>query len=130
MVQAILRLYSYVFHLILSLFLLGLGTVAALSDNTTFELPMLPWSGEELTCWLLGLGAIGLVSVVLASRGKMRVVFLLWALVAFGLMGRGIFASNYQFDGVEEFRWALFLLTGFAAAALGAWSRFRQPIGR
>lgn len=130
MVQAILRLYSYVFQFLISLFLLALGLVAALSDNTTFEIDMLPWSGSDLKCALLVLGGFGILSTVLAFRGKLRFLFLIWTLIATGLLIRGIFASSHQFDGESEFKWALFLLSGVAATVLGAWSRFRQPAGR
>jgi uncharacterized membrane protein HdeD (DUF308 family) len=130
MVQAILRLYSYGFQLLISLAFLGLGTVAALSDNTTFDIEMLPWSGDALQNALLLLGAFGVLSVVLAFKGKLRILFVAWTLGTVFLLGRGIFASGYRFEDESEFKWALFLLTGLLATVLGAWSRFRQPLPR
>jgi hypothetical protein len=130
MVQTILRLYSYAFQLLISLFLFGLGLVGALSENTGFEIAMLPWSGKELWASLLILGGFGLLSTVLAFRGKLTFLFLMWTLGTVYLLGRGIFASGHQFDGEEEFKWALFLLSGVVSTVLGAWSRFKQPAGR
>lgn len=130
MVQAILRLYSYAFQILLSLILLALGTVAMLSDNAGFEIDFLPWSGKDLKMALLLLGATGLVSAVLAFKGKLRILFLLWTLGTVYLFGRGIFASSHQFDGESEFKWALVLLAGVIVTVIGAWSRFKHPIGR
>lgn len=130
MVQAILRFYSYAFQLLISVILLAVGTVAILSDNKTFEIDLLPWSGNELKYSLVVLGAFGLLSTVLAYKGKLKFLFLMWTLGTVYLLGRGIFASGHQFDGDTEFKWALFLLSGVLATVLGAWSRLKQPAGK
>ncbi|MBM3753885.1 MAG: hypothetical protein FJW38_07895 [Acidobacteria bacterium] len=126
MVQAIVRLFSYAFHLLLSLAALGVGLVAALSDNTTFQFEFLPWSGKELQNWLLALGAIGLVSVALAFKGKVKFLFLAWSVVAAGLIARGIFLSGYRFEGEADFKWALGILGCALISAWGAWNRARR----
>ena len=69
MLGMLLRLYSYLFGLILSLFALGLAAVAIMSDGGRLNLEMLPWKGQTLTFWLLGIGIAGLVSVGLALLG-------------------------------------------------------------
>jgi hypothetical protein len=130
MVQAILRFYSYGFQLLISLICLALGLVATLSENSTFEIDLLPWSGKELRVSLLILGAFGLLSTFLAFKGKLRFLFVMWTLGTTYLLGRGIFASGHQFEGDTDFKWALFLLSGVIATVLGAWSRFKQPVGR
>ena len=130
MVQAILRFYSYGFQILISLICLALGTVATLSDNAGFEIDLLPWSGKELRYSLLILGAFGLLSTVLAFKGKLRFLFVMWTFGTFYLLARGIFASSHVFEGESEFKWALFLLSGVMATVLGAWSRFKQPAGR
>jgi len=130
MVQTILRFYSYVLQLLVSLAALALGVVAAMSENKTFEIDMLPWSGSELRTWLLGIGIVGAASTYLAFKGKYRILFLLFALGTTFLLGRGIFASSHQFDGDTEFKYALGILAAFLLSVYGAWSRFRQPVGR
>lgn len=130
MVQALLRYYSYGFQLLISVFLLGLGLVGALSDNAGFEIDMLPWSGKQLTTSLMILGGFGALATILAFRGKLTFLFLMWTAGTVFLLGRGIFASGHTFDGESEFKWALFLLVGLVATVLGAWSRFKQPAGR
>lgn len=126
MVQAILRFYSYVFQAIISLGALGVGAVAAMSDNTTFQFEFLPWSGKELQNWLIALGVIGLASVVLAFKGKLKFLFLAWTVVVTALVARGIFLSGYRFEGESDFKWALAFLAGVLATVLGAWSRARR----
>ena len=130
MVQALLRFYSYGFQLLISLILLALGLVATLSDNTGFEIDFLPWSGKDLKTALLVLGACGLVSILLAIKGTLRFPFVLWTLAIVYLLGRGIFASPHRFEGESDFKWALGLLAGVLLTVCGAWSRFKQPLGR
>ena len=130
MVQALLRFYSYGFQLLISLILLALGLVATLSDNTGFEIDFLPWSAKDLKTALLVLAACGLVSILLAIKGTLRFPFVLWTLATVYLLGRGIFASPHQFEGESSFKWALGLLAGVLLTVCGAWSRFKQPLGR
>lgn len=130
MVQALLRFYSYLLHVLVSLFALGVGLVAALSENKSFTITMLPWSDSTLQTALLLMGVVGLISVYLAFQGKIRILFLLWTVVTAGLLARGIFLSSYEFSGQSEFQWALCGLLAFLIAVYGAWSRFRQPLAR
>jgi hypothetical protein len=130
MVQAILRVYSYIFHILLAVASLALSTVAAMSEHASLDIPFFPWSGESLVKWLFALGFLGLFSVYAAWKGILRVIFLLWTVVVAGIVARGIFASGHQFEGVEDFRWALFFLLGVLATILGAYSRVRQPLGK
>src|SRR5258708_37142318 len=103
MIQAILRLYSYVFHLLLALASLGAGTVGALSANTSFQTDFFPWTGRELANWLIALGITGILSLILAVQGKLRFLYLLWAFAVTFLVTRGIFASGYRFAGESRF---------------------------
>ncbi|MBI2689694.1 MAG: hypothetical protein HYX27_25580 [Acidobacteria bacterium] len=130
MVQAILRLYSYLVQLIVSLLCIGVASVAYLSENKSFEIDMLPWSGTELRTWLFTLGILGSASVLLAYKGKLRILFLLWTLFTTVLIARGIFTSGHVFDGEADFKLALYILAGVALTVAGAWSRFRQPVRR
>jgi len=121
----LLRIFSYLYELILSLFVLGLALVAILSGSG-LHLAMLPWTGRTLTHWLLGGGVAGLLSVALALAGKLRFLFLLFSLAVFGLMVRGYFLGAYAFSGKDEFRMAVWMTLGALFAILGAWSQFRR----
>ena len=126
MIGALFRIFSYLFHLGLSLFLLGLGLVAIGSSSHTLNLGMLPWKGSALTYFLLASGAGGLLSLLLAWFGKLRFLFLIHALVAFGMMFRGYFLTGYTFAGKDEFRMAIWLTLSALMAIPGAWSQFRK----
>lgn len=119
-----LRFYSYIYHLALALFLLGLSIVALISSNT-LRLPMLPWSGSELNQWLLWGSLLGIVSVVLAVTGIFRFLFPLWALVVLILMVRGYLLQPYPFSGPDAFTQALWLIAGALLAFIASLTLFR-----
>jgi hypothetical protein len=110
-----LRFYSYLYHLGLALFLFGLSTVALLSSNT-LKMPILPWTGAELTQWLFWGSIVGLISVGLAITGIFRYLFPLWALVVLVLLVRGYILQPIPFASTDEFQNAM-LLTGGALLA-------------
>ena len=119
----LLRLYSYLYHLVLSLFLIGLGIVAY-SSGTTLSLGMLPWEGEKLTQALLALGVIGLVCIFGAITGLFRWLFPIWTLVICILMVRGFFLGSYSFSGADQFKGAVWLTIGALGAFLSSLSLF------
>jgi hypothetical protein len=128
------RIYSYLYHLILALFLVGIATVAIVSHlqahphegGGNLTLGMLPWKGHTLVHWILGAGLFGLLSIMLAWIGKLRFLFLLYSLAVFGMMFRGYFLGGYVFGGKDEFRMAIWLTVGALVAIIGAWSQFRR----
>jgi len=117
--------FSYLFHGLLTLFLLGISVVA-LSSGQPLQLEMLPWQGQTLTWWLLGAALAGLASVILAIGRKWRPLFLLWSLAVLAMMARGFFFSHYYFTGPPEFHRALYLTAGALIAAFGAWFQARR----
>lgn len=123
---ALLRIFSYLFHLMLSGFLLGISSLAAMSGQHNLRLDMLPWTGEDLTWWLMVLSLFGLLSVVLAVFGKLRILFATWATVALVLIVRGYFFSPYTFSGPEEFKFAGLLTLGALLAFIGSLTQFRR----
>jgi hypothetical protein len=125
-IGVLLRIYSYLFHLALALLLLGISVVAMASRSHTLNLGMLPWKGTTLTHWLFGAGVVGLLSIVLAWTGKLRFLFLLYAVAVFGMLVRGYFLSGYSFSGKDEFRFAIWLTAGALVAVFGAWSQVRK----
>jgi hypothetical protein len=119
----LLRVFCYVFHTILSLAMLALGTLAVQSNVTDMKLETLPWSGVELNHWLIGLGLTGLLCVVLAVTGKVRFLLALWAILALGMIVRGVFFNSaVTFSGREDFHNWLLLVSGAVLAALGSLS--------
>ena len=80
-ITAILRFISYLYHGLLALVLLALGTVLTIAGaGDRVRLTMLPWTGSTAV-WAVLLGGIfGLLTVILAIRGKLRPLFFLWAL--------------------------------------------------
>ncbi len=130
MIGALLRIYSYLYHLALAFFLFGLSLVAIASQSHSLNLGMLPWKGSELTYWLFGAGLLGIVSVLLAMVGKLRFLFLLYAIAVFGIMFRGYFVSGYSFGDKDAFRMAIWLTAGALLAIFGALSQFRKKRGK
>src|ERR1035441_2828436 len=148
-----MRVFSYLFHGLLTLFLLAISVVAW-SSGQPLQLEMLPWQGQMLTYWLLcaalvGLASVilaicrrwrsqmltywllcaalvGLASVILAICRRWRPLFFLWSLAVLATMARGFFFSHYYFAGLPEFRGALYLTAGALIAALGAWFQWRR----
>jgi hypothetical protein len=115
----LLRLYSYLFHLILSLFLIGISIVA-ISSGKALTLKMLPWEGDSLNRWIMGLGIVGLICVFLAVTGIFRWIFPLWTLFVFGMMLRGFFLTPYDFGGESNFKGAAWLTFGAFGAFLSS----------
>lgn len=116
----VLRTYSYLYHLILSLFLFGLAMLTLAGGQHNLHLGMLPWSGIELTHWVLVLGISGLLATALAVTGIFRFVFPLWCLVVVILMIRGFFLSTFTYSGPDQFRSVVWLVIGAAVAFLAS----------
>ena len=120
----ILRVFSYLYHLVLCLFLLGVSTVAISSSNV-LKMPMLPWSGAELNYWLLWGSLAGLVSLILAITGIFRFLFPLWALIVLVLMVNGFLIKPYTFEGTTSFYSVLALIGAALLAFLGSLTLLR-----
>jgi hypothetical protein len=123
--RALMRVFSYLFHGLLTLFLLGLALVA-LSSGQPLQLEMLPWQGQPLSWWLLGGALAGLASVMLAIRRKWRGLFFIWSLAVLVIIVRGFFFSRYYFTGPPEFHRALYLTAAALVALFGAWFQLRR----
>jgi hypothetical protein len=118
-----LRLYSYLYHFVLALFLLGLALVALFSSNT-LKIPILPWQGQETTQWLLWGSILGIVSIVLAVTGIFRFLFPLWAFTVFCLLVYGYILKPVPFAGPDDFRNSMLLTLGALIAFLASLTLF------
>ena len=120
-----MRIYSYLFHGLLALFLLLISAVA-LWSGTELHLAMLPWSGMTGTYILLGGALFGLLCMVLALKGTLRFLFFLWSLAVFVLMVKGYYLSPYSFGDMSGFKTASLLTVGALLAIFGAWFQMRR----
>ncbi|MGO9260846.1 MAG: hypothetical protein ACLQU1_31740 [Bryobacteraceae bacterium] len=126
-VKTLLRLFSYLFHGLLALFLIAVSGLALASGAPSLRLDMLPWTGSTLAYVVFAGAALGLVTLLLALGSKWRILFLIWSLAVAVLLVRGYFFSGYRFQegGVST---ALGLTAGSLLAVLGAWFQlFRRP---
>jgi hypothetical protein len=120
----ILRVYSYLYHLVLCLFLIGISVVAMTSSNV-LSLPMLPWKGADLTTWLFWGSLAGLLSIVLAVTGIFRFLFPIWAAAVLFYMVRGYLVLPYTFSGKTDFYSTLWMIGGAFLAFLASLTLLR-----
>ncbi len=117
-IKFLLRVYSYLFHLALTLFLSGTGLLGWYAGTGSFSFGMIPWwTGQTLAKILALAGLAGLVAVLLAVRGKFKILFTLWTTTVLVAVVWGFFLSNYTFEGADGFKEALC----FTAATTFAW---------
>lgn len=120
LIEWLLRLYAFLFHLPLALFFLGVSLVAAISGLHNLRFDMLPWTGKELTYSILAISLTGLLFMLLAARGKLKPLFAVYALYVFGQTVYGVFLSRYWIGSEEDMRWALAFTLGAFGAVMGA----------
>ena len=122
----LLRLYSYLYHLILALILLAISGVAIASDIHMLNLAMFPWRGDQLIHWVFYGSLAGLAAIALAVTGVFRYLFPVWTLIVFGMMARGFLFLPYAFTGKDEFYAVLALIAGALGAFLGSLTLFKS----
>jgi len=123
MFKVIMRIFSYLYHLVLGLFLLAVGTLAMFGSNTTLAIDVLPWEDPNLTYVIFFGSLIGLLSLFLAVRVKTRILFRLWSLIVFGLLVYGYFFAKYTFIHMDHFRDVALLTLGALLALCGSWTK-------
>jgi len=127
--KALTRIYSYLFHLGVIVIMLALSGLALAAGIPKLQLGMLPWSGPTLITVLLLGGLAGLVSLILAWRGSLRFLFLLWSLAVAAILIKGYIFSNYRFE-TPGWGNAKYLIVGSLLAIPGAWLQFRRQVER
>jgi hypothetical protein len=125
-VKTLLRLFSYMYHGLLALFLLLVSTVALATGATSIHLDMLPWSGATLTWVLLAASLFGLAAVLLAITRTVSVPFFLWNLVVAAMLLRGYVFSSFRFAAGAGVHTAIYLMLGSWLALVGAWFALRS----
>jgi len=116
--HALMRFYSYLFTLFVSGFLTGFGVLAYLSGLHNWKIDSFIWTGKDLSAAMLGLGLIGIASVVLAFFNVFRYLLPLVALAILGLTIYGFFYQGYRFADADAFQGTI----GFAVGALGSFA--------
>ena len=86
---------------------------------------MLPWQGDTLERAVFVGGIIGLVTVLLAMRGVLRILFLIWSFLVLVMLLKGYIFSGYKFQP-NEFRTALYLIAASFLALFGAWFQLQR----
>ncbi len=123
-VKTLMRIFSYVFHGLLALFMLGLSILAIAGNSHTLHVAVLPWSGAALTYWLFGGALVALLSIFLAVKGVLRPLFFVWSLIVLVMLVRGFVFSPYDFDG--SVKTETLLMVGALLALAGAWFQMRR----
>ena len=119
-VKALLRFFSYLYHGLFALIMTILGALLAIAHGEqSVRLEMLPWTDHALIHVLLFGGIFGMLTVILAIRGKLRPLFFLWAVLVTFYLIKGYFLGGYRFTP-EEFKNVVYLVIGALVALLGA----------
>lgn len=114
-----LRVYSFVFHLTLSTFLLGV-TLLDYRSHQTINLDILPFTNDNLLRDTLLLSLAGIGCTLLALSARFKFVFVVWTIVAWYLMLKWFFLTGYIFDDARQSRGAVWLSFGALGAFFGA----------
>lgn len=130
--KGLLRIFSYLFGGVLSLFALAISVMSVRSGEE-LNLGFLPWTGKPLSYWVLGLALLGLVTLVMALRGSVRALYFLWNLGVLVLLVKGLFLSGYRFlGGGVNFKAGILLILAVLLATLGSipWPQKPGPVRR
>ncbi len=119
-IKALLSFLSYVFHGLLCLILFAMSGLAMAAGAQTLQLGMLPWTGSTLLYVVFFGAMLGLVTVLLAIKGRLRPLFFVWSLGVTLLLLKGYIFSGYHFSP-GEFSTVMYVIVGSVIALLGAW---------
>ena len=125
LLRMLLRVFSFLYHSALTIFLLAVSGLALSSGSIRLNLKMLPWTGDTLIFVLFFGSLLGLLAMILALGGRMRFLFFLWSVAIAILLTKGYVFSGYGFAH-GEVKTAGCLLLGAWLSVIGAW----PPPGR
>lgn len=126
MLKVIMRIFSYLYHLVLGIFLCIVGLIAVFGGRVKLSLEMLPWQDPTLKYVVLFGGLLALGSLALVLWAKSRILFRLWTVAVFVLLTYGYFLTRYGFKDSDQFRNAVLFTLGALIAMLGAWTKVRK----
>jgi hypothetical protein len=127
---AVLRIYSVIFHLVLSSFLLALPAVCFV-QHKPFNLDLLPFDYPDMTRGAVIIGGVGLACTLLSLTRPFKFVFVIWTFAAVYLMLKWFFLSPDSSIPITEQHGAALLTFGAIGAFFGAaWgARMRRRLG-
>jgi hypothetical protein len=128
-VKTLLRLFAYLYHGLLALFLLLAAALALASGSASagaLHLDMLPWSGAALAWILLAASLFGLIALLLAIARRGAALFFLWSLLVAAMLLKGYVFSGFRFAPGVGVRTAIYLILGSWLALVGAWFAVRR----
>ena len=120
--RGLLRVYSWIFEALLCLLGIGVAIVSlTVGRPDPVQIDWLPWSAGALPAWLIGLGILGLLFVLLAILGRLRILLFLFAAAIFALLTKGLFFTTSSFDGPAGGRTSVLVVIAAFIAFVGAW---------
>ena len=127
LLRHVLRWYSYLFHFLLALFLLGIGIVVTQSPGFDVRIGFLPLKSEEIVPVFITTAIIGIITILLAVTRLFPYAFPVYALIVLVQSFRWLlFLNGATFSGREEFEGALWLLAGIFGAFLSSLTVLKQ----
>lgn len=126
-IKALLRVFSYLYHALLALFLLAVSVLALASGPGALHLGMLPWKGATLAWILLAGSLVGLAAVVRAIRRTRAGLLFLWSVVVAVVLLKAYVFSAYRFATGAGVQAAGCLVLGSWLALTGAWFALSRP---
>lgn len=127
MFQKLLRIYSYLFAIASSCAYLALG-LAPRFLGSPLSMDNMPWKGEDLSNWLLGVGVFGLGSTAAAVTGsRLRFLLPIYSFIQVYITIKGNFLGAHSFDGASDFQRTLALSAGSVVAALASLLQLKKP---
>ena len=127
-IKALMSFLSYVFHGLLCLILFAVSCLAMAAGAQTLQMGVLPWTGSTLLYTVLFGSLLGMLTVVLAIKGRLRPLFFLWSLGVTVLLLKGYIFSSYRFVP-GEYHTALYLIVGSLIALIGSWVQMGRKTG-
>ncbi len=128
LVSGLLRIFAFLFNLLLGLFLLAVGLMGyATGEEVRFDL--IPGvEGETLLYVLIASGLYALLAVLLAlGTGPFGgVLMLLWNLLVVSLLICALARSSYRFEGMEHLQTGVVVFLICFLALLGSWANLRR----
>jgi hypothetical protein len=118
-VNGLLKFYAYVFHLALSVFLIGIAILAR-SGHQALHLEMLPFNQDRLISRVSMMSLAGFISIFLALVRIFEFVFPLWSLAFAVLLVWGFFFTPYTFAGLPGLESALLVILAALVAFYGS----------